>query len=275
MVLGRRQDLALAVDRPAGRGVHEPPHAGLVRGGEHVDRALDVDARVRRPGRRPSGARRSARPGGRPPRAATRPSTSRIASASRMSASTSSTPRSSAPVRFSRRPVEMLSTTVTSSPRSTRASTRFEPMKPAPPVTRVRIRRRHSTHVVLEPPDPVLPSLAVGGLFVTFEGIDRSGKTTQARMLCDALGDRALAVREPGGTPRGGAGARAAQGPVGRRSARTPRRCCSRPPVRSWSSRSSGRRSTRVAWWCPTASSTPRSPTRVRRAGSGSRRSRA
>ncbi len=40
----------------------------------------------------------------------------------------------------------------------------------------------------------------VPGLFVTLEGIDRSGKTTQARLLCDALGDRALAVREPGGT---------------------------------------------------------------------------
>jgi dTMP kinase len=46
----------------------------------------------------------------------------------------------------------------------------------------------------------VVPSLAVGGLFVTFEGIDRSGKTTQARMLTDALGERALPVREPGGT---------------------------------------------------------------------------
>ena len=41
------------------------------------------------------------------------------------------------------------------------------------------------------------------GLFVTFEGIDRSGKTTQARLLCDALGDDALGVREPGGTPAG------------------------------------------------------------------------
>jgi dTMP kinase len=49
----------------------------------------------------------------------------------------------------------------------------------------------------------VLPSLAVSGLFVTFEGIDRSGKTTQARMLCDSLGERALAVREPGSTPVG------------------------------------------------------------------------
>ena len=43
----------------------------------------------------------------------------------------------------------------------------------------------------------------MSGLFVTFEGIDRSGKTTQARLLCDALGDEALPVREPGGTAVG------------------------------------------------------------------------
>jgi dTMP kinase len=41
------------------------------------------------------------------------------------------------------------------------------------------------------------------GLFVTFEGIDRSGKTTQARLLCNALGPDAVGVREPGGTPAG------------------------------------------------------------------------
>lgn len=41
------------------------------------------------------------------------------------------------------------------------------------------------------------------GLFVTFEGIDRSGKTTQAALLCEALGDDALGVREPGGTQAG------------------------------------------------------------------------
>jgi len=43
----------------------------------------------------------------------------------------------------------------------------------------------------------------VAGVFVSFEGIDRSGKTTQARMLVDALGSEAVPVREPGGTPLG------------------------------------------------------------------------
>jgi len=40
----------------------------------------------------------------------------------------------------------------------------------------------------------------VSGLFVTLEGIDRSGKSTQAALLVDALGDAAIGVREPGGT---------------------------------------------------------------------------
>src|SRR3954465_11796886 len=40
-------------------------------------------------------------------------------------------------------------------------------------------------------------------MFVTIEGIDRSGKSTQARRLAETLGDEALLVREPGGTPAG------------------------------------------------------------------------
>jgi dTMP kinase len=41
------------------------------------------------------------------------------------------------------------------------------------------------------------------GYFISFEGIDRSGKSTQVEMLTEALGERVLAVREPGGTPLG------------------------------------------------------------------------
>lgn len=41
------------------------------------------------------------------------------------------------------------------------------------------------------------------GLFVSFEGIDRCGKTTQANLFAEKLGDRALLVREPGGTDVG------------------------------------------------------------------------
>ncbi|TMV15114.1 dTMP kinase [Arenibacterium halophilum] len=43
-----------------------------------------------------------------------------------------------------------------------------------------------------------------GGLFLTFEGIDGSGKSTQARMLHAALCERghdAILTREPGGSP--------------------------------------------------------------------------
>lgn len=40
-------------------------------------------------------------------------------------------------------------------------------------------------------------------MFITLEGIDRAGKTTQAGRLVEALGPGTLLLREPGGTPAG------------------------------------------------------------------------
>src|SRR6184192_2251470 len=97
---------------------------------------------------------------------------------------------SSAPAgTFSRLPVTSESSTCTSSPRASSASTTCEPMKPAPPVTIARIA-----------------PYGRPGMFVTFEGVDGSGKSTQAELLRDSLaadGREVLLTREPGGTEVG------------------------------------------------------------------------
>ncbi len=103
--------VGLAVDRAAGGAEDEAPDARLVRGLQHVDRALDVDAARRRPGRRPTCARRSGPRGGRRPRDGNAAAVADTSAASVMSTSRSAAPRANAPSRFERRPVDRLSIT--------------------------------------------------------------------------------------------------------------------------------------------------------------------
>ena len=94
----------------------------------------------RRPGRRRTCARRSAPRGGRPARgvlARTPLRRRRVGDVAFVRARRRPRAR---PPGSSACPEERSSRTTTSSPRATSASTRFEPMNPAPPVTRVRMR---------------------------------------------------------------------------------------------------------------------------------------
>ena len=62
-----------------------------------------------------------------------------------------------------------------------------------PPCSRT---RRHAVRAQWRP-------LGWRFMFVTLEGIDRSGKSTQAALLAEALGPETLLLREPGGTEVG------------------------------------------------------------------------
>ena len=69
-------------------------------------------------------------------------------------------------------------------------------------------------------------------MFVTLEGIDRSGKTTQAALLAEALGPETLLLREPGGpTWRSGSASCSRTPPSS--STRAPSCSCSAPPALS------------------------------------------
>src|SRR4051812_13980958 len=109
--------------------------------------------------------------------------TSRTVAASRMSVVCSRTPLVSASARLDSRPVERLSMTATSSPRARRASTRLEPMKPAPPVTRARIERATLAAAVLAVPLGGAVLLLVRRLLRALDGLLLDRLLLRGRLL--------------------------------------------------------------------------------------------
>ena len=74
-------------------------------------------------------------------------------------------------------------------------------------------------------------------MFIALEGVDGSGKTTQAARLAEALGAETLLVREPGGTAAGERVRELLEGPRGPRWIRWPSCSSSWPRGPSWSPR--------------------------------------
>ena len=108
-------------------------------------------------------------------------------------------------------------------------------MKPEPPVTSARMR---PSMVVTAAGAACAPAsvAAVPGLFVTFEGIDRSGKTTQAGMLLRRARRRGhRRARARGHAPPESGCAEVLKDPGGRALASRPRRSCSPRRGPSWS----------------------------------------
>ena len=147
---------------------------------------------------------------------------------------------------------------------------RRERQAPAP----ARRRAQALARARLGPSEPApahVASSVLAAVFITLEGIDRSGKTTQAALLAEALGPETLLLREPGGTDAGERIRELLKDPASS-SIRAPSCCCSARPAPSCARGWSDRPSTRGATSSATGSSTRPSPTRAPREGSARRR---
>ena len=108
--------------------------------------------------------------------------------------------------RFSVRPVDRSSSTSTESPRATSASTRCEPMKPAPPVTRARTAA-----------NPTLPQSGTRPYRQTYCARDSESAVAEGSVRPHPVSGHRRRARRRGGAPRRGRRRRAALRRVGRK----------------------------------------------------------